>query len=30
MFVRADANDYQATSPQPMNYTAGGRYRIAF
>lgn len=30
LFVRADANDYQATSPQPMNYTAGGRYRIAF
>ena len=30
MFVRAEANDYQATSVHPMNYTAGGRYRIAF
>jgi len=30
MFVRADANDVQATTLKPMNYTAGGRYRIAF
>ena len=30
MFVRAEANDQQATALKPMNYTAGGRYRIAF
>lgn len=29
-FVRAEANDYQASSLQPMNYTAGGRIRLPF
>ena len=29
-FVRAEANDHQASSLQPMNYTAGGRIRLPF